>query len=141
MKTYTLNGKEYTSLWQIRNENQNLIFSNEVTDELLSRIGITTKDVPDPEPQQPDPLVMAKNTRSMEVQRIVVVVDEMLFDGNENAQQRMLMKIQTWNTSDKTTKWVLADNIVADVTKDQLTKALQESVKEMNKIWLTPYNK
>ena len=50
MKKYVYQDKEYGSLWQIRQANPNLVFSDATPENLLNLMGITVIEEPDPEP-------------------------------------------------------------------------------------------
>ena len=85
----------------------------------------------------------AKTDRADAVSRITVVVDGMVFDGDETAQDRMARAITMFTSSglppDTTTEWVLADNTVAQVTVNQLAKALLLAGQKQTELWTKPY--
>ena len=89
-------------------------------------------------------LVHAKAIRAEAVEKIIVEVDGMKFDGDEVSQTRMGrtiaaaialgVDIQTY-----TQIWVLADNTVANVTVAQLAQALKLSGEAQTALWTMPY--
>ena len=85
----------------------------------------------------------AKTDRAEAVARITVEVDGMVFDGDETAQDRMTRAITMFTSSglppDTTTEWVLADNTVANVTINQLAKALLLAGQKQTELWTKPY--
>lgn len=85
----------------------------------------------------------AKTDRAEAVSRITVEVDGMVFDGDEKAQDRMTRAITMFTSSglppDTTTEWVLADNTVANVTVNQLAKALLLAGQKQTELWTKPY--
>ena len=81
----------------------------------------------------------AKQQRLAEVNAIqVTTTSGKTFDGNEEAQTRMARAIISMNDQD-TINWVLADNVVASVTKAELSEALKLAGLEMGNIWVKPY--
>lgn len=76
-----------------------------------------------------------KMRRQSLVDEITVLIDGMLFQGDELSQGRMLRRAETM-IGDETVEWVLADNSVALVTADQLRAAAREAVDEMGRIWV-----
>ena len=82
----------------------------------------------------------AKAERNQAVNNIVVEVDGMEFDGNEDAQRRISVAITTANiTGQKSVDWVLKNNTVANVTREQLERVLALSMQEMQRLWTLPY--
>lgn len=85
----------------------------------------------------------AKTERSDAVSKITVEVDGMIFDGDEKSQDRMSRAITMFTSSglpaDTTTAWVLADNTIAQVTIDQLSKALLIAGQKQTELWTKPY--
>ena len=90
-----------------------------------------------------DTLATAKNVRAQAVSRILVTVDGMVFDGNEVAQERMARTITaavaTGEDMSATTTWVLADNTVAQVSIQQLARALRLAGEQQTELWTVPY--
>ena len=85
-------------------------------------------------------LEAAKAERAQAVQNIAVEVDGMIFDGNEDAQRRISVAITTANiTGQQTVDWVLKNNTVANVTREQLERVLALSMQEMQRLWTLPY--
>lgn len=145
MKKYQYNEKEYDSLYQLRKDNRNLVFSTSAPEEVLNAIGITVLNLPDPEPVPPpeeteeEKLQRAKERRNLEVSRITVIVDGMEFDGNEQAQRRMSAALDSWPKNIETVDWVLHDDSVHAVTYSQLEEAFNMAVQKMLSIWTAPY--
>ena len=82
----------------------------------------------------------AKRIRAAQVAAIVVEVDGMSFNGDEVSQSRMSRAILSADTAGlDSTVWVLADDTVATVTKEQLKQALAKSMLEMGSLWTVPY--
>lgn len=85
-------------------------------------------------------ITSAKKDREKYVSQIVVDVDGLKFDGDEVSQDRMARSIVALNENE-TVQWVLADNTVAQITKDQLRQALRLSGEAQTNIWANPYIK
>lgn len=83
-------------------------------------------------------IIAAKAERAEYVSRIVVEVDGMKFDGDETSQDRMARSIVALN-DEETVQWVLADNTIAQVTKEQLRQALRLAGEAQTAIWANPY--
>lgn len=85
----------------------------------------------------------AKTERTDAVSKITVEVDGLVFDGDETSQDRMTRAITMFTSSglppDTTTEWVLADNTVANVTVNQLAKALLLAGQKQTELWTKPY--
>ena len=110
---------------------------------------------PTPEEQQQALMEQKKALRAEAVSRITVEVDGMVFDGDENAQQRMSRAINMARSQvemmqadgiivhnsylDTYTYWVLADNTIAQVTARQLATALNLAGKAQTELWIKPY--
>lgn len=77
-----------------------------------------------------------KLRRQALVDGIVVQVHGLNFQGDEISQGRMLRRADTMQEG-SSTSWVLADNSIVPVTKEQLRLAAKLSVEEMNRIWLS----
>lgn len=85
-------------------------------------------------------LVKAKSERADFVSKIIVEVDDLMFDGDETSQDRMARSIVALNDGE-TVQWVLADNTIAQVTKEQLREALRKAGTAQTAIWSDPYTK
>jgi hypothetical protein len=83
-------------------------------------------------------LEKAKVERAESVSKIIVEVDGMKFDGDETSQDRMARSIVALNDGE-TVQWVLADNTIAQVTKEQLRQALRLAGEAQTAIWADPY--
>lgn len=78
-----------------------------------------------------------KDKRAVDVAKITVDVDGMVFDGDENSQARMHRAI-TILVGDQKMPWTLADNTVVDVTQTILKKALTLAGTKQSEIWHLP---
>lgn len=76
-----------------------------------------------------------KIERAAKVAAIVVEVDGMLFDGDENSQNRMGRAVAIADGLEDEVSWTLADNTVAQVTVAQLKQALVLASLEQTRIW------
>lgn len=83
-------------------------------------------------------LAKAKAERAEYVAKLVVTVDDMQFDGDETSQDRMARSCVALNEGE-TVQWVLADNSIAQVTKEQLRQALRLAGEAQTAIWANPY--
>lgn len=84
-------------------------------------------------------LAQAKAERAAAVAALTVEVDGMIFDGNEEAQERMARAVTMADSMDETTEWVLHDNTVAIVTAAQLRQACRKAGKAQTALWTVPY--
>lgn len=85
-------------------------------------------------------LAQAKAERAEYVSKIIVTVDGLAFDGDETSQDRMARSCVALNDGE-TVQWVLADNSIAQVTKEQLRQALRLAGEAQTAIWADPYTK
>lgn len=96
-----------------------------------------------PEEIEKEAFEKAKQDRAQAVSKIVVTVDGMKFDGDETAQGRMSRTItaamMTGEQETVKTYWVLADNTVAQVTIEQLARALRLAGEKQTELWTVPY--
>lgn len=83
-------------------------------------------------------LAKAKAERAEYVAKLVVTVDDLQFDGDETSQDRMARSCVALNDGE-TVQWVLADNTIAQVTKEQLRQALRLAGEAQTAIWANPY--
>ena len=83
-------------------------------------------------------LAEAKQYRAEAVNQITVEVDGMLFDGDEVSQERMSRSIVALDDGE-TIIWVLHDNSIANVTKEQLKMALRLAGQKQTELWTKPY--
>ena len=91
-----------------------------------------------PEKTKEELLQIAKNSRKSAIDNVVVTVDGMEFDGNEISQERMSRVISVLKDNESIL-WVLHNNTVASVTKEQLQSALRLAVQEQTLLWISPY--
>lgn len=97
---------------------------------------------PDPTPEElaARALEQAKTERAQKVGSIVVEVDGMKFDGDEASQDRMSRALHAAEITGMTsTEWVLYDNTIATVTKEQLEKAFSQAILLQGELWTKPY--
>lgn len=101
--------------------------------------------IPDPTPEEiaEKKLEEAKAERATAVSQILVEVDGMVFQGDEESQQRLSRTITAATATgasmeDKTT-WVLADNTIARVSIAQLARALRLAGEKQTELWTKPY--
>ena len=138
MITYLYNKKEYSSLEELRQESK-ILFPQKPSDEVLKKVGIEKHIIePTLEEIAQSQLIEAKLQRERAVYTIKVSVNGMVFDGDEISQTRMVRAITASNPGE-TTNWVLADNSIAVVTREQLQKALKLAGEEQTKLWVIPY--
>lgn len=81
----------------------------------------------------------AKNARANSVNNLTVTVDGMVFDGNEVSQERISRAISIMENPNETTLWVLHDNMIASVTKEQLQRVLKQAIQQQSVLWIEPY--
>jgi len=101
---------------------------------------IALGNTPDPEFTQAElaqqALVQAKETKINQVANITVTTTSgKTFDGDEIAQDRMARAVSFSQPLD-TTQWVLADNTVATVTREELVEAGLLAGQAMTTIWV-----
>lgn len=149
IKTWTYNGIDYQSEWQVRQEvfKKDRVSFGEAPEEgkveFWAQYGVTYSERElTPEEQEAQNLAIAKRERAAKVAAITVEVDGMVFDGDEQAQSRMARAITAAETTGlESTVWVLADNTVAAVTKVQLQEALAKAMIAMSELWTYPYTR
>lgn len=80
-----------------------------------------------------------KNLRTEAVANIKVQTQSgKVFDGDERSQDRMARAITAMGTYD-TVNWVLSNNSVIEVTKEELVEALRLAGNKMSEEWVKPY--
>lgn len=149
IKTWTYNGIDYQSEWQVRQEvfKKDRVSFGEAPEEgkveFWAQYGVIYSERElTPEEQEAQELAIAKRERAAKVAAITVEVDGMTFDGDEQAQSRMARAITAAETAGlESTVWVLADNTVATVTKVQLQQALAKAMIAMSELWTYPYTR
>lgn len=86
----------------------------------------------------------AKATRAALVEKATVEVDGMTFDADETSQNRLSRGITAALAlglgPDETTEWTLADNSSAQVTVQQMARALLAAGQYQTSVWRMPYN-
>lgn len=83
-------------------------------------------------------LAIAKQERAVAVEALVVEVDGMRFDADEVSQERMSRSIVALSEGESIT-WVLADNSIRQVTREQLRQALRKAGVAQTALWTVPY--
>lgn len=83
-------------------------------------------------------LAQAKVERADAVSKIIVTVDGMQFDGDEESQQRVARSIIALEDGE-TMPWVLYDNTIAEVSKEQLKQVLRLAGQKQSELWVVPY--
>lgn len=98
------------------------------------------RGIPEPTPEEVEAqeLAKAKEQRAEAVNQITVEVDGMVFDGDEVSQERMSRSIVALDDGE-TIIWVLHDNSIANVTKEQLKMALRLAGQKQTELWTKPY--
>ena len=77
-----------------------------------------------------------KADRETTVATSTVTVDGMIFDADENSQQRLVVAILSAIDDEETTVWVLHDNSVVYLNRPQLKQALRACTLQMSSIWV-----
>lgn len=143
---YKYNGQSYWSEEDVRKailQNERKIFRSVEGDLVEFWKGhsvdyFETEEAVNEERIAEESLYKAKLARNASVSAIIVEVDGMLFDGGEESQCRMahyLLALDDYET----VKWVMSDNSVKLVTKQQLHAALKQAVKKQAELWAVPY--
>ena len=83
-------------------------------------------------------LIEAKAKRAEAVSQITIEVDGFVFDGDEVSQERMARSIVALDEGE-TIIWVLHDNSIAQVSKEQLKAALRLAGQKQTELWTKPY--
>lgn len=83
-------------------------------------------------------LFKAKQRRGVVMATTTVEVDGMRFDGSEVSQERMARYILALDDTDSIS-WVMADDTIQKVTRQQLAQALKLAVRKQSEIWTAPY--
>lgn len=88
-------------------------------------------------------LAQAKAERAALVEKATVTVDGMTFDADETSQNRLSRGITAALAlglgPDETTEWTLADNSSAQVTVQQMARALLAAGQYQTSVWRMPY--
>lgn len=89
-------------------------------------------------------LARAKAERADLVEKSTVEIDGMVFDADEDSQNRLVRgivcSIALGLAPDETTEWTLADNSSAMVTARQMARALLAAGQYQTSVWRMPYN-
>lgn len=95
---------------------------------------------PAPPPPTPEQIrEAAKAARAAAVEAITVTTAAgNTFDGDETAQRRMTSAITAMNDAD-VLPWVLQDDSIMMVSKEELTEALRLAGLRLASVWITPY--
>ena len=88
-------------------------------------------------------LAQAKAERAALVEKATVEVDGLVFDADETSQNRLSRGITAALAlglgPDETTEWTLADNSSAQVTVQQMARALLAAGQYQTSVWRMPY--
>lgn len=76
-----------------------------------------------------------KVERQARVNTITVEVGGLVFDGDEDSQNRMARAVTAADTLTETIEWTMHDNSVATVTAQQLKTACRLAVEAQTAIW------
>lgn len=116
--------------------------NNTQTGKLQFSTPITVTDFTKPtqEMLQAINMVKVKAARADYVSKIIVQVDDLKFDGDEASQDRMARAIVALDEGE-TIQWVLADNSIVHVTREQLRQALRLAGQAQTEVWANPYIK
>lgn len=86
----------------------------------------------------------AKAERAALVEKATVTVDGMVFDADETSQNRLARGITAALAlglgPEETTEWTLADNSSAQVTVQQMARALLAAGQYQTSVWRMPYD-
>ena len=104
----------------------------------VRRFQIVAPPEPTAEELAAQELAQAKAERADAVSKIIVTVDGMKFDGDEESQQRVARSIIALEDGE-TMPWVLYDNTIAEVTKEQLKQVLRLAGQKQSELWVVPY--
>jgi hypothetical protein len=75
-----------------------------------------------------------KKVRSRKVERIIVEVDGIPFDGDETSQGRMTRAVLVLDPLEATL-WMCADNVPRVVTREQFRQALRLAGEAQTQVW------
>lgn len=88
-------------------------------------------------------LQAAKAERAATVAKNTVAVDGLVFDADEESQNRLsrgiVAALALGLPADQTTEWTLADNTAAQVTVQQMAQALLLAGQAQTSVWRKPY--
>lgn len=88
-------------------------------------------------------LARAKAERAALVEKATVTVDGLVFDADETSQNRLARGITAALAlglgPEETTEWTLADNSSAQVTVQQMARALLAAGQYQTSVWRMPY--
>lgn len=88
-------------------------------------------------------MLNAKAKRAATVAKNTVIVDGLVFDADEESQNRLsrgiVAALALGLPADQTTEWTLADNTAAQVTVQQMAQALLLAGQAQTSVWRKPY--
>ena len=88
--------------------------------------------------EQKEAKSLAKSRKKQQIKELTVEIDNLVFDANENSQQRMLSAITASETAGQTeTIWKMADNTTQTVTLEQLKQAQALAIQATGAILLS----
>lgn len=97
-------------------------------------------NAPTPDYRDPDEVLLAnaKDTRLKVLENLKVTAPSgRVYDGDLESQTRIATALATMDSTD-TIKWVLADNSVAEVNRDELFEVLRAMRLRTTEIWVLP---
>ena len=115
-----------------------LEYGTKQVEKVFRRFQIVAIPEPTPEEIAEQALAQAKAERAEAVESITVEVDGLVFDGDEKSQERMARSIVALEDGE-TIIWVLHDNSIANVSKEQLKTALRLAGQKQTELWTKPY--
>ena len=119
--------------------NENNAFIDEIEKQNgVRRFQIVAIPEPTTEEIAAQELAQAKADRADAVSKIIVEVDGMTFDGDEESQLRIARALIALEDGETTT-WVLADDTIVKVTKEQLKQVLRKAGEKQTELWTKPY--
>lgn len=148
--TYLYNGIEYQTESQVRAaiaKKERKCFGKPQTAEEWLDLNVEKKEtvIADPEPVEPTAEQLAKqklddekSERDDEIERLTVIVDNMVFRANNNGIAS-LHEVRDAMSEDETTKFILANYEVVELTKDQVNRAYKAAVEARTVLMVKPY--
>lgn len=79
-----------------------------------------------------------KSLRQHRIDNLIVEFEGNRYQANEVSRQRMMQTVLVEDFDDVTVPWIDADNVVQQLSHDQMLGLLQVAIKETSKIWLEP---
>ncbi len=118
-------------------------FEEKTVEVTVRRFQIVAIPEPTKEEIAAQALAQAKAERAALVEKATVEVDGLIFDADETSQNRLARGITAALAlglgPDETTEWTLADNSSAQVTVQQMARALLAAGQYQTSVWRMPY--